>query len=357
MLPLANLIMRLGRLTAVLVGLALCAVIQLEVNGYSMIPAVRQQRAAARPHPTAKASRPAAVTLLIRQVRATVSEQRAMLVRRAFGVQDVPQPDVHLVRIDRAGGWAFGTCAVPPPAGMDAMPQSSMFVARRSGRNWQIALSGTEGFERLVRQAPVTLIPTGQRPFLEQYGKATARGGNASAGLALPWRTGQSWTVQSMAGVSGLHFAGGDGRVLASGVGRLYRLCARSPNRGMLMLIHPNGMASEYYQVADITDVKDGTLVEQGEYIGRISTDRPCGGPPAKGRTTASFALLDGYGAVSLNGAQIGGWTLHTSEGRFYADRSGVRVDSGNPLLNFGPDAAPSSTPHPATASPDPQSS
>jgi hypothetical protein len=125
----------------------------------------------------------------------------------------------------------------------------------------------------------------------------------------------------------------------------------------MLLLIHPNGMASEYYQVANVTDVKDGTLVERGEYLGRISADRPCGGLPAKGGTTASFALLNGHGAVSLNGAQIGGWTLHTSEGRFYADRPGVRVDSGNPLLNFGPDAAPSAAQDPGTASPGPRSS
>lgn len=349
MLPLANLVGRLGGLTAVLVGLTLCAIIQQQVSGDSPVPATRRQGVGTRPPQATKVSPPVTATSLIRQVRATVNEQRATLVRRAFGIQDVPRPNVRLVRIDRAGGWAFGTYAVPPPAGMDAMPHSSLFVARRSKETWRITLAGTGEFTRLVRRAPVTVIPEDQRPFLERYDRATAESGNTSAGLALPWRAGQSWTVRSMADVSGLRFAGGDGRVLASGAGRLYRLCARSPGRGMLLLIHPDGMVSEYYQVADVPDLEDGALVEQGEYLGRISTDRPCGGPAARGRAAAIFTLLSGEHALSLEGTRIGGWTLHTAEGRFYADRSGLRVDSGDPLLNFGPDSAvPSTTSRPS---------
>lgn len=356
MLPLTNLIGRLGGLTVVLAGLALCAIVQQEVDGRPMVPAARQPSAAVvRTHPAVKVSGPPDTAPLIRQVRATATVQWGALVRSAFGAQQVPQPDVHLVRIGQAGDWAFGTCAVPPPPGMDAMPHASVFVARRAGKTWRIALAGTRDFAQLLRQAPAAVIPADQRPSLERYG--TTQSGKPPVGLALPWRAGQSWTVQSMAGMSGLRFAGGDGQVLASGTGRLYRLCARSPGRAMILLIHPDGTATEYYQVADLTGVKDGAPVQQGEYLGRVSTDRPCGGPSAQGQATASFTLLSGYRAVSLDGARIGGWTLHTDEDRFYADRSGMRVDSGNPLLNFGTDPARSSTPHPPSATSAPRSS
>ncbi|MEO3872313.1 hypothetical protein ABGB18_26170 [Nonomuraea sp. B12E4] len=354
-MPLARLIGRLGGLTAVLVGLTLCAIVQQEVTGRPMAQSATQRSAAAvQSHPAARVSGPPGTTPLIDQVQATVTDQWAELVHSAFGVEKVPQPDVHLIWVDQAGGWAFGTCAVPPPPDVDAMPQVSLFVARRTDETWRIGLAGTEDFGRLLRDAPEAVIPAEQRPLLEQYG--TAKSGNPPKGLVLPWHAGQSWTVQSLANTSGLRFAGGDGRVLASGPGRVYRLCAHSPGRGMLLLIHPNGTATEYYQVTDLTRVKDGASVRRGEYLGQVSTDRPCGGPSAQGPAAASFTLLSGDGAVSLDGVEIGGWTLHTDGGSFYADRSGMRVESGNPLLNFGTDPGRSSAPRPPAA-PAPRSS
>ena len=78
MLPLANLVGRLGGLTAVLVGLTLCAIIQQQVSGDSPVPATRRQGVGTRPPQAAKVSRPVTATSLIRQVRATVNEQRAL---------------------------------------------------------------------------------------------------------------------------------------------------------------------------------------------------------------------------------------------------------------------------------------
>jgi hypothetical protein len=118
----------------------------------------------------------------------------------------------------------------------------------------------------------------------------------------------------------------------------------------MILLIHPNGSATEYYQVADLTDVKDGSSVKQGDYLGRVSTDRPCGGPPAQGQAAADFTLLTGDDVVSLDGAEIGGWTLHTGGGGFHADRSDMRVEPDNPLLNFGTEPTPSPTPDPRSS-------
>ena len=346
MMPLANLIGRLGGLTAILVGLALCAVVQQEVTGRPMAAPAEQRAVEVRVRPAAKVSGPPGTASLVRDVRATVTGQWAQQVRSAFGDRQAAEPDVHLVRVGKDGDWAFGTSAVAPPPEVDAMPLVSLFVAQRAGDRWQIALAGSADFAGFLQQAPEDVIPEAQRPLLEQYGAAR----DLPDRLALPWQVGQSWTVHPMSGMSGLRFEGGDGKVLASGAGRLYRLCTRSSDRGMILLIHPNGSATEYYQVADLTDVKDGSSVKQGDYLGRVSTDRPCGGPPARGRAAAGFTLLTGNDVVSLDGAEIGGWTLHADKGGFHADRSDMRIEPDNPLLNFGTDPTPSPTPDPRSS-------
>jgi hypothetical protein len=52
------------------------------------------------------------------------------------------------------------------------------------------------------------------------------------------------------------------------------------------------------------------------------------------------FALRSAGSLLSLEGRTFGGWTLHTASGPIWAEREGLRVDAGNPLLNFGPGTA-----------------
>ncbi|GAA4594316.1 hypothetical protein GCM10023194_60820 [Planotetraspora phitsanulokensis] len=362
-LPLANGVARIGGLVAVLVGLALCAIVEQEIIArVGPHRAVKAQVSSAtpsgrRPHPTPKATR-TDLAAPLGQVRTTVLRQRGASARAAFGVEDLPQPDVHLTRIDDAKGWAFGTAAIPPPPGVAAVPDPSVFVARRSGKTWQVAVAGVEDFVRLVRQAPTTVIPADERPILEQYGEAVSAKEGVATGMTLPWSAGQSWTMHSVAGNDALQFSGGDGRVLAPAPGRLYRFCTRSASQSMLLLIHADGLASEYYQMADVPDVKEGALVQEGDYLGHTGTARPCGGAaPASGPPTVDFTLFSGASPMPLEGTQIGGWTLHAAGDQVWADRSGLRVDAGNPLLNFGPvDASPSPAPRPPSATPSPRS-
>ncbi|GAA4559152.1 hypothetical protein [Planotetraspora kaengkrachanensis] len=352
-LPLADGVARIGGLVAVLVGLALCAIVQQEVvarvGPHRVVKA--EVTGTRRPRPTPKASRTDPAPFA--QVRTAVLRQRGPSARAAFRVESLPQPDVHMTRIDEAKGWAFGTAAIPPPPGVAALPDPSLFIARRSGQTWQVASAGVEDFARFVRQAPTTVVPADERPFLEQYGEASSAKEGVATGMTLPWSAGQSWTMRSLGGVDALQFSGGDGRVLAPAPGRLYRLCARSASQSMLLLIHADGLASEYYQMADVADVKEGTLIQEGGYLGHTGTARPCGGAaPASGPATVDFTLFSGASLMPLEGTRIGGWTLHTAGDQVWADRSGLRVNAGNPLLNFGTDAPPSPSPRPPSATP-----
>jgi hypothetical protein len=198
----------------------------------------------------------------------------------------------------------------------------------------------------MVGQAPDSVVSAAERTTLRKYDAAKRAEHRAPKGgaLMLPWTIGQSWTLVPTD--RGLSFDGGDGRVLAASAGRVYRLCSSSPDRGLVLVIGDDGTATEYYQLDRLTELPDGEQVEQGDYLGHTSTDQACGGGEAA-RPLVRFGLRDTDGPVSLDGKQIGGWTIHDAPGVAYAERDGVRVNAGNPLLNFGIDASPSPSPSP----------
>ncbi|WP_433175209.1 hypothetical protein [Actinoallomurus sp. CA-150999] len=350
-LPVANRVARIGGFTAVLVGLSICVIVQQAAMGPATRHPVRGPAALKRTaQPAVRSARRGSVTALERGVRAVVLRQRGTMVRKAFGVQRLSPPEVSLTRVDGTRGWAFGGSVITPPAGVTALPETSLFIAVRARGRWEVCLAGTPDFTRLVREAPATVVRTDERPFLERFGDAKASGHDATADLSLPWRTGQSWTLQPVAGNGGLRFSGGDGRVLAPAPGRLYRLCSKAPDRALLLLVHSTGLASVYYQVTHTATVPDGTLVRRGTYLGMTGTDQPCGGAPAGGPAVVRFALLNAGRTLPVDGARLGGWAVHATSSQVWADRAGLRIDAGNPLLNFGTGAATASpVPLPST--------
>jgi hypothetical protein len=350
-----------GVVVIMAVGLSLAAIVE-----QALLPAVHsahRQSAAPKPKPTHKrphpthasrsAPRPSPQTLLSRQVKLEATAKRAAVAKREYGVKKVSTPVVHVSRIDKAHTWAFGTEAIPAPATSTmAAPESSVFIARASGTRWTVALAGTPQFKGFVDKAPTSVLPKDQRETLKKFDSMAdlpkANKGVLDTGLMLPWTKGQSWSALSTdTGTWG--FSGGDGRVVAAGDGRLYRLCSSEPDRGLVMLIHPNGLATEYYQLKDVTPVPDGTTVKQGDYLGRTGGDEPCGGGDAN-RSLVRFAVRNADEAIPLNNVEIGGWTLHSDAKAMFAERAGLHVDVGNPLLNFGDMPAP--TPSPSGKSP-----
>ncbi|MDL4816612.1 hypothetical protein [Actinomadura opuntiae] len=359
LLPLANRIVRLGGAGAGAVVLVLCAVVAHATHSPPGRPAAAPEPASARTRP-AHASRgtgrtkPAATTApLVRTVRAAVLHQRSTIARRAFGGRAPQAPTVLLSRSDAAKGWAFGSSVIAPPAGVDAPPDASLFIARHVRTGWQVSVTGSATFAAFARHAPADVVPNAERALLAKYGKAAATG--KATGLGLPWGVGKSWTMRPAGDPQLIAFAGGDGRVLAPGPGRLYRLCSRTSGHALLLLIHPNGLASTFARLTAPTPVKDGGAVRTGAYLGTTGRGLPCSTRQAGGPASVVFGLLSGGRPAALNGLQIGGWTLQaTASGKAVAAvRPGVRVQEGDPLLNLGVGAVPTPAPSPTvTASP-----
>ncbi len=167
-----------------------------------------------------------------------------------------------------------------------------------------------------------------------------------------------------------LAFSGGDGTVLAAGPGRLYRFCGGPSSDALIEIIHPDGSATEYYQLRAETRAADGSLVTAGTYLGKAGTSLACGeampgpgpGPgtdKGAGRKTSgplagavSFAVIVGGGAANLNGLTLGGWTFHQQADPplMWAQRAAVRVTLGGLLKNFGATAPGAPTPGPTPA-------
>ncbi len=185
-----------------------------------------------------------------------------------------------------------------------------------------------------------------------------------------------------------LAFAGGDGRVRAAGPGRLYRFCGGPGSDALIEVIHPDGSATEYYQLSAETKIGDGSLVAGGTYLGMTGTSMACGGTvpgpgpgPGPGKRAArsagdgngmskrassprpgaaAFAVLGNGGVMNLIGVTLGGWTFHAQANPplVWAQRAAVRVTLGGLLMNYraatrgpateAPSPAPSPPPSPA---------
>ncbi|MDL4819888.1 hypothetical protein [Actinomadura opuntiae] len=303
---------------------------------------------------------------LTAQVRKATLAERGAAARQAYGAAPTRPPVVAASRTSDDGTWVFGTTAIPVPASSDADPEIAFFAARWTGRSWRVGLSGGTAFGTLLGAMPATVMSAAEARVLRRYGALSAeqaatavngtRGGTA---LMLPWKTGTSWTMLTAAPgsaqrpLSALAFAGGDGRVLASGAGRLYRFCGDGSGSALLMVVHAGGVATTYDRVSAATRLREGSVVGRGDPLGRTGTAGACGGAPAA-RAEVRFDLRRGAGSVPLDGAVIGGWTFSERAKPLlgYAERGALQVLPGGLLANLGavpaadtPPSSPSSPP------------
>lgn len=300
--------------------------------------------------PTVKPSQPPVslpLSTLEADVKSVTMARLGEIAQRAYGKSPTVPPMVMVARSDHAHSWAMGTTAIPVPAGDPAPPEVSLFVAHVTEGKWQVALAGTTAFPDLLASAPTSVVPAAQQQVLSQFGSTSPAASVTSSGLMLPWKIGQSWKMQSAPG--GLDFSGKSGQVLAAGPGWLYRFCDSRPGHGLVLLIHPNGLATTYYQMTGVTNVPDGSSVKVGDYLGRIGTDLPCGG--MAGKPAVRFALAGN----ALDGMTIGGWTFHAETLSGYAEHGTKKIMPGGLLDNFGsppmqvtPPPIPSAVPTPS---------
>ncbi|MBO2461823.1 hypothetical protein [Actinomadura violacea] len=320
------------------------------------------QRPGASGAPAAPA-RPDAQALTA-QVRKATLAQRGAAARQAYGAAPTRAPIVAVARTSDDGTWMFGTTAIPVPASSDADPEIAFFAARWTGREWRIGLSGATAFGTLLGAMPATLMSASEARALRRY--STLSAGHAAAavngtgpgdGLMLPWKTGTSWTMltagpaSAQRPLSALAFAGGDGRVLASGAGRLYRFCGDGSGPALLMVVHAGGVATTYDRVRSAAQLRDGSVVGRGDPLGRTGTAGACGGAPAD-RAEVRFDLRRGAAPVPLDGAVIGGWTFSERAKPLlgFAERGLLQVLPGGLIANLG--AVPAADPPPSSPAP-----
>ncbi|MER7420834.1 M23 family peptidase, partial [Micromonospora peucetia] len=90
-----------------------------------------------------------------------------------------------------------------------------LFLAKRVGGSWQVALEGSPEFAVAARQAPVL-----SRAERDLFGRTSVVAAGTATGLALPWKLNQGWAHWGVHGDSGesypynsIDFYGGDGDV------------------------------------------------------------------------------------------------------------------------------------------------
>ncbi|HEY7484184.1 MAG TPA: M23 family metallopeptidase [Streptosporangiaceae bacterium] len=279
---------------------------------------------------------PIRLAALTSTVRQQALIQRGELARRTYGTKTTGQPIVARTRSTKT--WTFGSAALPPPKGSPAMPDVSLYLAHVVGNRWQVAFAGTSAFSKLLRTAPTAIMPTTERQLLVRYNSA-AKPATATP-LMLPWKQGQPWSL--VADKYGVGFSGGDGKVIAAADGRLYRFCDTPTRGGLVMLIHANGMATEYYQLSGQPRIAAGSLVKRGAYLGKVSSDRPCGGGTSEPQVR--FALRHADRVVTIAGQTVGGWTFHegTDLDSYVAVHNDQQVLPGEDVVNLGIPGLPS---------------
>jgi hypothetical protein len=352
-----------GTTVVVIVGLGLTAITErtlLVGSSDGIVDARGKAGPTAGPAPSrtvrpAKQRRvPPPVQTLTAQVRSLTVSQRGAAARKVYGGKSVAPPKLGATRLSADKTWAFGTTAIPVPAGKSAMPQVFLYLAHWTGGHWRIGLTGGSAFAGLLRKAPNALIPAAERRALAAYDSASVAASPSPSpspsaspspspttgkqtGLMLPWKLGDIWNLGKPGPPGTVTFqapAGDGGRALAAAAGRIYHFCTTKSGHGLVLVIHGNGVASVYYGLTGVTTAADGSAVKQGAYLGKEGTDRSCGG--ASGPAAVIFGLRGGSADIPVVGASIGGWTFD----RDGASSGLLSVVPGAPMMNFGTDPA-----------------
>ncbi|MGH8793855.1 MAG: hypothetical protein ACRDXX_14575, partial [Stackebrandtia sp.] len=146
---------------------------------------------------------------------------------------------VNVFNEDSEAEWAFGSSVVTAPDVDGEYPDGWMFLAHWDGGEWLVGLHGDQQFQELSDAAPDDVLSSGEKENFDAYYEMPEHPSKAEAGpeattsytteLRLPYATGQSWKYTG--GPHGsprasVDLAGGDGRVLAAGSGKVYVMCS-----------------------------------------------------------------------------------------------------------------------------------
>ncbi len=285
-------------------------------------------------------------------VAAAMQQAKHDEVMAAYRQEARPVVEPHRRSAD--GTWVFGGGYFPIPDTVEeTSPVTTLFVARKVDHGWEVALEDTERFNAMVREAPDDVVGGAERKVFaarEDTRSSRLEAAQAAAvdvGLSLPFqRNGSVWGHSGVHGDSAssrpynaIDFWGGDGRVLASREGVAYKFCTNS-RWPYIKVVHPNGWTSGYYHTREQASLSNGQHVDEGEFIGKIGVELPCGGRASGNHVHWTLWRGSQKGAAeAVEGKLIGGWTWHEGSQPYqgYAERNGVKVDSRHSgLVNYG---------------------
>lgn len=258
---------------------------------------------------------------------------------------------INVIAVDRQNQWAYGTIALLTPKNQDAqngseeLPEGFIWLARRSGANWEVAFEYTPTFLDWAAIAPSEVLDSNARnlflsarvqPQTASHDNMTIQAaGDPGGNLALPWWPGQAWNFRggphgwggSARPWSSLDFSGGDGRVLAARSGQAYRMCG---NTTWIRVVHADGWTTDYYHLVNLA-VGNNVPVNYLQYLGDIGTAVDCGGSASSAHVHFAIRLNGSY--TEWNGREIGGWTIYEGSSAYQgkAERSFV---GGNTIVN-----------------------
>ncbi|MDQ7903249.1 peptidoglycan DD-metalloendopeptidase family protein [Phytohabitans sp. ZYX-F-186] len=236
--------------------------------------------------------------------------------------------------------WGFGTAVRPAPAAEHAYPEGWLFVAKRQGGGWRVALEGEAEFATLGASASILSGDERRTLGTAKLDRRAAQAANdRRTGMRLPFALGQTWRYTGgphpMNGSvrSSIDMAGGDGKVLAARAGVAYTMC--KSGKGWVRVVHDRGFATDYYHLEGNIKV-DGQRVAEGTFLGNIGNDVSCGG-----RSTGKhvhFSLRRDGAYVAIDRYAFGKWVI-LSTGAAYegaALHGSKRVAVGGGLYNYG---------------------
>ncbi|HET9380884.1 MAG TPA: hypothetical protein VFP69_08650, partial [Streptomyces sp.] len=236
------------------------------------------------------------------------------------------------------GRWAFGTAVLATPSGSEELPEGRLFLAHRDPAGWKVTFDGESAFTGLARTSPVMKAAEQRLLATGADGPRTQVAGDWRTGMALPYSTGQSWTMAggphgwsgTAAPWSSLDLAGGDQVVRAVRAGTAYTMC-----QGWIRVLHDRGYATDYYHLWDNISV-DGASVQAGAFLGNTGTDVTCGGS-ALGRHV-HLALRNNGAYIGMSGHNLGKWVFQNGGSAYEGSAlHGSRlVGAGGALYNYG---------------------
>lgn len=251
---------------------------------------------------------------------------------RSLNLGDIITGEITVVK-----NFAFGQ--VIETAVEQGAPDFRLFMARRIKGEWQIALETSPQFYTWLEQSPESLMPANQRRFLIRRGKSqqasatrAVEPGNGAARLSLPFAVSNIWVYtggpHSNAGTSTPPLSSVDfavdlrqdqGLVRAAREGYVSR-SSTCPN--FIRVDHGDGWNTGYYHLIN-ERVSNGQYVQRGQALGTISNAVGCGGWSSGPHV--HFSVMRNGNHVSINGMDIGGWTIYAGSAAYYGTARRVR--------------------------------